>query len=133
MEHIFYSHGNSEKISWAVKTNGTVKAQDRTHVEIYKNKITESQSKYVALHVGLFWAIGVFIIKTEDKITVKLEDKSMFKNLELKFEADDDFIKTRIRFIKQLISQRNLEVQFELIEPKENLARRSSKDYFQIR
>ena len=125
MEHVFYSIGDAEKISWAIKTNDILKIQSRSHVKMYKNKITNIQSKYVALHVGLFWAVGVFIIKNEDKITIKLEDETMIRNLKSKLNVDDEFIQNRTHFINQLIMQRKLIVSFELIEPKENLARNS--------
>ena len=122
MEHIFYSYGNLEKISWAFETEEAIKVQNRDHVKMYKNKLSEIQSKYVALHVGLFWAIGVFIIRNEDSVTIKLEDEAMFRNLESK--PNDDFIKNKTHFINQLILQRKLKVKFELIEPEENLARK---------
>ena len=123
LEHIFYSYGNLEKIAWTIKTNDVEKVQNRDHIMMYKNKISEIQSKYVALHVGLFWAIGVFLIKNEDNVTIKIDDETMFRNLKSKLETNDDFIKNRIHFVKQLILQRKLKVKFELIEPKENLSR----------
>ena len=124
VEHIFYSNGDAEKISWAIKTNDVLKTQSRDHIKMYKNNITAIQSSYVALHVGLFWAIGVFIVKNEDKITIKLEDEVMFRNLKSKLNSDDDFIRDRTHFINQLIIQRKLRVEFELIKPEENLARK---------
>ena len=123
MEHIFYSIGHAEKISWAIKNNDILKIQSRDHIEKYKNKITDIQSNFVALHVGLFWAIGVFIVKNDDLITIKLEDETMVRNLKAKLNTNDEFIKKRTHFINQLILQRKLEVKFELIELKENLAR----------
>ena len=45
--------------------------QKREHSDIYLNKVTILQSKYIALHVGLFWGIGRFIIHDEDNITIK--------------------------------------------------------------
>ena len=125
MEHVFYSYGDAQKISWAIKTKDVLKTQSRDHIKAYKNKITDIQSKYVALHVGLFWAIGVFIIKNEDKITIKLDEEVMVKNLKTKSNTDDDFISNRTRFINQLMLQRKLRVKFELIESEENLARKS--------
>ena len=125
MEHVFYSIGDAEKISWAIKTNDAIKTQSREHIDMYKNKITDIQSRYVALHVGLFWAIGVFIVKNEDKITIKLEDEVMFRNFDSKLNSEDDFIKKRTHFINQLILQRRLEIKFELIDSAENLARKS--------
>ena len=127
MEHIFYSVGDAEKISWAIKSNNILKIQSRDHIEEYKNKVTNIQSSFVALHVGLFWAIGVFIVKNEDTITIKLEDETMIRNLKSKLNTDDEFIKNRIRFINQLITQRKFKVEFQLIKPEENLARKSNQ------
>ena len=115
MQHIFYSTGDSKKISWEIQTNGTRATQSREHVEIYKNKINSLQSKFIALHVGLFWAIGTFIIKNEDNVKIKLEDKTMYEQLTSNIESEDELIKKRIQFIKMLISQRKLKIQFELI------------------
>ena len=82
---------------------------------MYKDKVTNLQSKYIAFHVGLFWAIGLFIIKNEDSVKVKFNEKVMFEHFKFNKEIDDEFIKNRMRFIKQLISQRKLEMEFELI------------------
>lgn len=124
MEHVFYSIGDAEKISWAIKTNDILKIQSRDHKEKYKNEITDIQSNFVALHVGLFWAIGVFIVKNEDTIKIKLEDEIMIRNLKSKLNTDDEFIKNRIRFINQLITQRKLKVEFQHIKSEENLVRK---------
>ena len=59
LNHVFYSDGNAKKISWTIETNDSRVEQNRNHVDIYKDKVTELQSKYVALHIGLFWGIGV--------------------------------------------------------------------------
>ena len=90
--------------------------QDREHIEIYKNKITDLQSKYVALHVGLFWGIGVFVIKDEDAIKIKTDEKIMFDQLSKGMQSDDDFIQKRIKFINRLIAQRKLKVEYELTQ-----------------
>ena len=39
----------------------------------YKDKITKVQSKYVALHVALFWGIVIFNIKNKDSIKIQLD------------------------------------------------------------
>ncbi|KEQ57068.1 hypothetical protein AAA799E16_00621 [Marine Group I thaumarchaeote SCGC AAA799-E16] len=116
MDHVLYFEGDSEKISWKIETGGSIAEQNREHVQKYKNKVTNLQSKYIALHVGLFWAIGVFIIKNEDCINVKCDEKAMFEHFKFNKEINDEFIKNRMRFIKQLISQRKLKMEFELIE-----------------
>ena len=122
MNHVFYLDGNAKKVSWGIQTEGTIVEQSREHVEIYKNKISNLQSKYVALHIGLFWGIGVFKIKNEDIVKIKLDEKIMFDQLSADLEIKDEFIVNRIKFIKQLITQRKLKIQFDLIKQEENLA-----------
>ncbi|HEY5736604.1 MAG TPA: hypothetical protein VIS47_08655 [Nitrosopumilus sp.] len=116
MSHVFYSNGNATKISWIIKTGDSTVEQNREHVEIYKNKITDLQSKYVALHVGLFWGIGVFIIKNEDEVKIKIDEKIMFEQLAKGIMSNDQFIQKRIKFINQIIAQRKLKIKYELIQ-----------------
>ena len=115
MNHIFYFDGDKEKISWKIETGNSITEQNREHVQMYKNKVTNLQSKYIAFHVGLFWAIGLFIIKNEDRIKVICNEKEMFEHFKLNKEVNDEFIKNRMRFIKQLILQRKLKIEFELV------------------
>ena len=122
MEHILYLDGNFTNISWVIQTNETIVSQTRKHTENHKNKITKIQSKYVALHVALFWGIGTFIIKNEDIIKIKLDEKIMYEHLKLKIKTDDDFIKNKIKFIQMFIRQRKLKVEFEIINLENNLA-----------
>ena len=124
MDHFFYSDGNAKKITWVIQTNDLVIEQNREHVDIYKNKISNLQSKYVALHIGLFWGIGIFKIKNEDFVKIKLDEKIMFDQLNADLRIEDKFIVNRIKFIKQLTTQRKLKVQFELIKQKDNLAKK---------
>lgn len=123
MNHVFYSDGNAKKISWVIETNDSRVEQNRNHVDIYKDKVTELQSKYVALHIGLFWGIGVFIIKNQDSIKIKIDDKIMFNQITTDSKIEDEFVQKRIQFIKQLIKQRELKIQFEFIGIEENLAK----------
>ena len=123
MNHVFYSDGNAKKISWIIETKNSRVEQNRNHVDIYKDKVTNLQSKYVALHIGLFWGIGVFIIKNQDSIKIKLDDKIMFNQFTTNTKIEDEFIQKRIQFITQLVKQRKLEIQFELISTEENLAK----------
>ena len=122
MEHILYLDGNFNNISWIIQTNEAVMPQSRKHTENHKNKITKIQSKYVALHAALFWGIGTFIIKNEDIIKIKLDEKIMYEHLKLKIITDDDFIKNKIKFIQMFIKQRKLKVEFEIINLENNLA-----------
>jgi len=99
--------------------------QNRDHADIYKNKVTSLQSKYIALHVGLFWGIGIFIIKNGDIIKIKLDEKIMYDHLTSNVEIEDEFVEKRIQFIRQIIEQRKLKVEFEIINSDKNLARKS--------
>ena len=96
--------------------------QKREHVEIYLNKVTNLQSKYIALHVGLFWGIGRYIIHDGDKINVKIDNRIMFDHLSNNEISSDEFINTRTGFILQFIKQRKLNVNYQLINTEENLA-----------
>ena len=124
MHHIFYLDGNAEKIAWVIQTEDSKVEQNRIHAEMYKNKVTNIQSKYIALHVGLFWGIGVFIIKNGDCIKIKLDEKIMHNQFTFNSKIDDSIISKRIYFIKQLIAQRKLEIKLELISTDNNLARK---------
>ena len=127
MEHILYSDGNLKKISGVIQTNESFISQTRIQTENYKNKITRIQSKYVALHVALFWGIGTFNIKNEDFIKIEVDEKIMYEQLKMKTITQDEFIKNRIRFIQSFIKQRKLKVEFEIINSKNNLAEKLLK------
>ncbi|WP_246271055.1 hypothetical protein [Nitrosopumilus cobalaminigenes] len=92
---------------------------------MYKDKISNLQSKYVALHIGLFWGIGVFIIKNDDHVKVKLDDEKLFEQLTVNQNINNEFIVKRIKFINQLIAQRKLKVEYELIQQENNLAKKT--------
>ncbi|MCV0431500.1 reverse transcriptase-like protein [Nitrosopumilus sp.] len=124
MHHVFYLDGNTRKVSWIIHTENSISEQSREHVEIYKDRISNIQSKYIALHIGLFWGIGVFIIKNQDHIKIKLDDKEMFDQITNKLSINDEFINKKIKFINQLITQRKLKVEFELIQQKNNPAKK---------
>ena len=92
---------------------------------MYKDRVTNIQSKYVALHVGLFWGIGTFIIKNEDTVKIKLDEKTMFDQFMTDSKIEDSFIQKRLQFIRQLIDQRKLKIEFEIISQDENIAKNS--------
>ena len=109
-------------ISWIIQTNELSIYQNRKHTGNYNNKITKIQSKYVALHVALFWGIGTFKIKNKDSIKIKLDEKIMHQQLKMKIATPDEFIKNKIKFIESLMKQRKLKVQFEIINLEDNLS-----------
>jgi len=122
LEHVLFFDGNAKRISWVIQTNKSVIEQKRKHAEIYLDKITNQQSKYIGLHVGLFWGIGTFIIKTQDVVKVAIDDNSIVEHLSTNQKNHDEFIEKRTYFIRQLIEQRKLKVHYELITADKNLA-----------
>lgn len=122
MDHAYYFDGNMEMISWVIETNKIKVEQVRTHTEQYYDQVSIEQSKYIGLHVGLFWSIGKFIIKNGDTVNVMLDQSLMFEYLAKNKKSNDPFIESRASFIRQLIDQRRLDVRYQLIEPKNNLA-----------
>ena len=111
------------KIRPMIKNEDSVSEQNRDHVEMYREKITDEQSKYVALHVGIFWCIGTFRIKDGDSINIMLDSKTIFEHLREEKSTNDEFIKKRTRFINQLINQRQLEIKYILESTEKNLAK----------
>ena len=122
MEHNLFSDGNQKRISWIIQSGESTDEQERDHVDRYLEKVTDKQSKYITLHVGIFWGIGRFIIKNEDIVNVMLDSKSMYDHLKGDTETSDIFIENRTWFLNQLIEQRKLDIRYHLIDPKENLA-----------
>jgi hypothetical protein len=122
LEHVLFFDGNTKRISWVIQTNNSVIEQKREHADIYLDKVTEQQSKYIGLHVGLFWGIGTFIIKNEDIVKITTDDKTVFEHLISNQKSNDIFIEKRTCFIRQLIEQRKLKVHYELIAADKNLA-----------
>ncbi len=123
LDHRYYFDGSEKKISWTIENDQTKIDQTRDHAEYYCDKVTVEQSKYIALHVGVFWSIGKFIIKNGDTILVMVDLDSMYEHLSKKTKSQDPFIETRTNFIMQLVNQRGLNVSYQLIKPHENHAR----------
>jgi hypothetical protein len=122
LDHSFFFDGNSRRIVWMIQTKDSTVEQKREHPDIYRNKVSVYQSKYIAMHVGLFWGIGRFIINNKDIITVNIDDKTMFEQFSQNKISSDEFIKTRIHFIIQLIDQRKLKINYKLVTKEENFA-----------
>jgi hypothetical protein len=122
LDHSFFFDGNSRGIVWVIQTNDSIVEQKREHPDIYMNKVTIQQSKYIAMHVGLFWGIGRFIINNEDSVAINIDNKTMFGEFSRNEIPSDELIKTRIHFITQLMNQRKLKINYELVDKEENLA-----------
>ena len=122
MEHTYYFDGDQKKISWIIENSKSRSEESRIHAEYFYDIVTIEQSKYIALHVGIFWGIGRFIIKNGDTVRVMLDQKSMFDRLVKNRSTEDTFIEKRIKFIEQIISQRDLDVRYQIIDHLENKA-----------
>ncbi len=122
MEHTLFFDGDSKRISWVIQTDNSIVEQKREHAEIYLDKVTDQQSKYIGLHIGIFWGIGTFIIKNEDVVKITTDDKTVYEHLISNQKSNDEFIEKRTFFIRQLIEQRKLKIKYNLVEPNRNLA-----------
>jgi hypothetical protein len=122
LEHVLFFDGDTKRISWVIQTNNSTIDQKREHADIYLDKVTIQQSKYIGLHVGIFWGIGTFTIKNQDVVKIAIDDKIMYDHLSTNQKNDDKFIEKRAEFIRQLIKQRKLKIQYEIISREKNLA-----------
>ena len=127
MEHELFFDGNLKEYSWSIKTGKEVVSQIREHppaylsggkLEIKNNK----ESRFVALHVGIYWGLGVFIIKDFDKIHVMCDSKKMHGILIQGHKTENQIVDDKIHFIKQLVGHRNLKLEYHLINPTKNIA-----------
>ena len=127
MEHELFFDGNLKEYSWSIKTGKEIANQIREHPAAYlsdgkleiKNK---EESKFVALHVGIYWGLGVFIIKDFDKIHVMCDSKEMYEILIQQHKTLNQIIDDKIHFINQLVGHRNLKLEYHLIEQTKNIA-----------
>ena len=122
MEHVYFSDGNQKRISWVIQNEENNVEQHRDHAENYLDRVSVEESKYIALHVGIFWCIGSFIIKNGDTVKLMLDSKSIYDHLSNNTISADSFIETRTSFIRQLMEQRKLVIKYELIKPEQNIA-----------
>ena len=127
MEHELFFDGNLKEYSWSIKTENEIADQIRVHPPAYlsggrleiKNK---EESRFVALHVGIYWGLGVFIIKDFDTVHVMCDSKEMYKILLQQKKTLNQIIDDKIHFINQLADHRNLKLEYHLIEPTKNIA-----------
>jgi len=127
MEHDLFFNGTVKKYSWSIRTGSEIVDQIRPHPPAYlsggkldvKNDI---ESKFIALHVGIYWGLGVFIIRDNDTINVMCDSNKMYEILFNNTTTDNQIINDKLHFINQLTNQRNLKINFKLIEEKENLS-----------
>jgi len=127
LEHELFFDGNLKEYSWSIKTGKEVVNQIREHPPAYlsggKLEIKDNkESRFVALHVGIYWGLGVFIIKDFDKIHVMCDSKEMYEILIQQHKTLNQIIDDKIHFINQLVGHRNLKLEYRLIEPTKNIA-----------
>lgn len=127
MEHELFFDGTTEKYTWSIKTGNSVVDQTRVHPPAYLSggKLDVSnteESKFIALHVGIYWGLGVFIIKDYDVVNVMCDSNEMYEILIKKIITDNQLINDKIYFINQLTNHRNLKIKYQFIESEKNLA-----------
>ena len=127
MEHDLFFNGTVKKYSWSIRTGSEIVNQIRPHPPAYlsggkldiKNDL---ESKFIALHVGIYWGLGVFIIKDNDTVNVMCDSSEMYEILFNNNTTDNQIINDKLHFINQLVNHRNLKIKFQLIKQKNNLA-----------
>jgi len=127
MEHDIFFDGNVKEYSWSIKTKDKVADQIREHPPAFRSggKLdikNNDESRFVALHVGIYWGIGVNIIKDNDVINVMCDSKIMFEIMTGEEKIENDIINDKVYFINQLTNLRKLKLNYQLIESKENIA-----------
>nr|AIE94428.1 hypothetical protein [uncultured marine thaumarchaeote AD1000_46_C12]AIE94496.1 hypothetical protein [uncultured marine thaumarchaeote AD1000_46_F05] len=118
-----YSLMEGKNYSWSIRTGSEIVNQIREHPPAYlsggkldvKNNI---ESKFIALHVGIYWGLGVFIIKDYDTVNVMCDSKDMYEILSHNNTTDNQIINDKIHFINQLTNHRNLKINYQIIEQK---------------
>lgn len=117
-----YSDGSPRRIAWAIRTGTQTLTQWRNQAEIYRGIVSDMQARFVALHVGLFWGIGVFAIRNGDDVRIMVDDQTMLSHLESPGSSGDDFIDRRIHFVNMLAEQRGLGVTLRRTSRADNIA-----------
>jgi len=131
MEHDLFFDGTIKKYSWAIKNESKTVHQKREHPPAYLSggKLdvkNNEESKFISLHVGIYWGLGVFIIKDHDTVNVMCDSKNMYEILTNNKKTDSQIINDKIYFINQLTNHRNLKINYQIIESKKNLASKST-------
>ena len=127
MEHDLFFDGTVKNYSWCIKTGNDIADQTRNHPPAYLsggklNVENREESKFIALHVGIYWGLGVFIIKNLDTVNVMCDSEKMYEILRQNNKTDNQIINDKIYFTNQLVQQRNLKVNYQMIESSKNLA-----------
>ena len=115
MDHDLFLDGSIKEYTWSIKTKKKVVNQNREHPPAYLSGGTldvknNEESKFIAIHVGIYWGLGVFIIKDYDTVNVMCDSQEMYEILHLKRKTDNQIINDKIYYINQLSTHRNLKV-----------------------
>ena len=129
MEHEIFFDGNTKEYSWSIKTENNIVDQIREHPPAFRsggklNITNNEESKFVALHVGIYWGLGVNIIKDNDVVNVMCDSEIMFGIMTKEKKNDNEIINDKVYFINQLTNLRKLKINYKFIEPKKNIATR---------
>ena len=127
MEHNLFYDGTKKKFSWIIQTDNQMRKESREHppayISGYKLNIkNDDESKFVALHVGIYWSLGVFIIKDGDTVNVMCDSKKMYELLRTRRKTSNEIFNDKIHFINDLLERRKLVVNYHLIDNDKNIA-----------
>ena len=127
MEHELYFDGTLTEYSCSIKTENKIVNQIREHPPAYLSggKLDvkdKQQSKCIAIHVGIYWGLGVFIIKDYDVVSVMCDSEEIRDLMTQNRKIDDQIINDKIHFISQLTEHRNLKINYEVIKLESNPA-----------
>ena len=129
MEHEIFFDGNTKEYSWSIKTGNNIADQIRKHPPAFRsggklNITNNEESKFVALHVGIYWGLGVNIIKDNDVVNVMCDSEIMFGIMTKEEKSDNEIINDKVHFINQLTNLRKLKINYKFIESRKNIATR---------
>ena len=127
MEHELFFDGTVKKYSWSIRTGDKIVNQIREHPPAYlsggKLNVKDStESKFIALHVGIYWGLGVFIIKDYDTVNVMCTSNDMYQILSHISSTDNQIINDKVHFVEQLTNHRNLKINYQITQQENNLA-----------
>ncbi|MDC0168924.1 hypothetical protein OAI77_04745 [Candidatus Nitrosopelagicus sp.] len=129
MEHEIFFDGNTKEYSWSIKTENNIAEQIRKHPPAFRsggklNITNNEESKFVALHVGIYWGLGVNIIKDSDVVNVMCDSEIMFGIMTKEEKSNNEIINDKVYFINQLTNLRKLKINYQFIESRKNIATR---------
>ena len=127
MEHDIFFDGNVKEYSWSIKTGAKIADQIREHPPAFRsggklNIKNDEESRFVALHIGIYWGLGVNIIKDNDELNVMCDSDIMFGIMTRDEKSDNQIINDKVYFINQLTNLRRLKIKYQLIESEKNIA-----------